>query len=101
MMAGIAMIVVGMTSEYYDRDRMLFFGGMFGAFASLSSVCNRLGFVAVVLLHDRAMFFLRFKAVLRSRNCSFSTPAPAINYNLKLFNKSTVPTIKVPVRVHI
>ena len=57
MMAGIAMIVVGMTSEYYDRDRMLFFGGMFGAFASLSSVCNRLGFVAVVLLHDRARFF--------------------------------------------
>jgi len=41
MLAGIAMIVVGMTSEYYDRDRMLFLGGMFGAFASLSSACNR------------------------------------------------------------
>jgi hypothetical protein len=40
MMTGIAMIVVGMTSEYYDRDRMLFLGGIFGTFASFSSACN-------------------------------------------------------------
>jgi hypothetical protein len=49
MLAGIAMIVVGMTSEFYDRDRMLFFGGMFGAFASLSSVCNRWAFEPMML----------------------------------------------------
>ena len=36
----IAMIMVGMTSEYYDRDRMLLLGGFFGAFASISSACN-------------------------------------------------------------
>jgi hypothetical protein len=40
MVAGIAMIMVGMTSEYYDRDRMLLLGGFFGAFASISSACN-------------------------------------------------------------
>ena len=34
MVAGIAMIMVGMTSEYYDRDWMLLLGGFFGAFAS-------------------------------------------------------------------
>jgi hypothetical protein len=40
MVAGIAMIMVGMTSEYYDRDWMLLLGGFFGAFASISSACN-------------------------------------------------------------
>jgi hypothetical protein len=34
------MIMVGMTSEYYDRDWMLLLGGFFGAFASISSACN-------------------------------------------------------------
>jgi hypothetical protein len=40
MVAGIAMIRVGMTFAYYDRDRMLLLGGFFSCFASDSSACN-------------------------------------------------------------
>ena len=39
-LACMAMLVVGMTSEFYDRDRMLLLAAIFGSFSALSSVCN-------------------------------------------------------------
>jgi len=42
LVAGIALITMGLMDNYYQKASMIMFGGMFGVFASLSALCNSL-----------------------------------------------------------
>ena len=41
LVAGIALITMGLMDNHNQKASMIMFGGMFGVFASLSALCNR------------------------------------------------------------
>ena len=42
LITGISLITVGLTNDYFNRERMIILGGAFGAAASVSVICNSL-----------------------------------------------------------
>lgn len=42
LVAGIALITMGLMDNYYQKGHIIMFGGLFGVFASLSALCNSL-----------------------------------------------------------
>ena len=42
LITGISLITVGLTNDYFNRERMIILGGAFGAAASVSAICNSL-----------------------------------------------------------
>lgn len=42
LITGISLVTVGLTNDYYNKERMIILGGAFGVAASLSAVCNSL-----------------------------------------------------------
>ena len=41
LLSGISLIVMALTEQFANRDKMIMFGGMFGVLASVSALCNR------------------------------------------------------------
>lgn len=42
LITGISLISLGLTNDYYNKERMIVLGGVFGVAASLSAMCNSL-----------------------------------------------------------
>merc|ERR1711868_287155 len=40
LLSGISLIVMALTEQFANRDKMIMFGGMFGVLASVSALCN-------------------------------------------------------------
>ena len=41
LLSGISLIVMALTEQFANKEKMILFGGLFGVFASVSALCNR------------------------------------------------------------
>merc|ERR1712154_620588 len=42
LLSGISLIVMALTDQFANKEKMILFGGLFGVFASVSALCNSL-----------------------------------------------------------
>merc|ERR1712014_54985 len=42
LLSGISLIVMALTEQFANKEKMILFGGLFGVFASVSALCNSL-----------------------------------------------------------
>merc|ERR1712062_357157 len=40
LLSGISLIVMALTEQFANKEKMILFGGLFGVFASVSALCN-------------------------------------------------------------